>query len=431
MIYLFFIASAMMFHQAPALSVQLPKTRLYAMSIQSQLRLQGNVKLHPLPLRPFTRINLDKDRNYERRKTKHLNIYKMPRPSMQPVQSSSTADGMDEIEESTKDTPFLPILWRFTRPHTIIGSALAIPALHIYSLSSYSLLRTHFGSIVKSALYAMIPALLMNLYITGLNQITDVEIDKINKPDLVLASGELSHRTAIKIVLVALLTSLTMGLREIGGLYATQGLNVALWGSCILGTAYSLPPIRLKRFPQFAAFCIIAVRGAIINAGFYAHAKAVMGGSSAVGFLDCLLEKRCLLSSLWFSGFGLVIALMKDVPDARGDALFNIRSFTVRIGTKNVLKAMRRLLASLFLGVGILFTRGAASSIKTMETSTVGLGTVVSRCIVAVSSIFAAYSVREESKKVDDADVPTQVYDYYMFLWKLFYISYLILPFAR
>lgn len=39
---------------------------------------------------------------------------------------------------------------------------------------------------------AMIPALLMNIAIVGFNQLTDVDIDKVNKPYLPLASGELT-----------------------------------------------------------------------------------------------------------------------------------------------------------------------------------------------------------------------------------------------
>ena len=50
---------------------------------------------------------------------------------------------------------------------------------------------------------------------------------------------------------------------------------------------------------------------------------------------------------------------MKDVPDATGDALFKIRSFTVRIGQAKVFKSSRRLLAGLFFGVWGLMT-GAA-----------------------------------------------------------------------
>ena len=35
----------------------------------------------------------------------------------------------------------------------------------------------------------------------------------------------------------------------------------------LLGTAYSLPPFRLKRFPILAAFCILVVRGSLVNLG--------------------------------------------------------------------------------------------------------------------------------------------------------------------
>ena len=41
-------------------------------------------------------------------------------------------------------------------------------------------------------LYALVPSLLINIYIVGLNQLHDVEIDRVNKPYLPLASGDLS-----------------------------------------------------------------------------------------------------------------------------------------------------------------------------------------------------------------------------------------------
>ena len=40
---------------------------------------------------------------------------------------------------------------------------------------------------------AIVPALLMNVSIVGLNQLYDVEIDKVNKPYLPLASGEMTQ----------------------------------------------------------------------------------------------------------------------------------------------------------------------------------------------------------------------------------------------
>lgn len=328
---------------------------------------------------------------------------------------------MVDDENMNTNNNFSSILWRFSRPHTIIGSALAIPSIHF--LAAPSLSAVYAIPTIVSILYAMLPSLLMNLYITGLNQITDVDIDKVNKPSLPIAAGDLSISTAKKIVTISLITSLMLGVAH--PILGSQGLNVALWGSAILGTAYSLEPLRLKRFPILAAFCIVAIRGAIINAGFYAHAMtAAFGRQTSV--LGCLMnDQKCAMSSLFFAIFGIVIALMKDVPDAMGDAQYNIRSFTVRMGQRNVFLSMRRLITVSFFGVGAAFLRGASVAFKS------GIYQIaLCRNLVALAAIGAGISSREQARTVNPED-SSQVYGYYMHLWKLFYLSYLFLPFAR
>lgn len=344
-----------------------------------------------------------------------------------PIITSSSNDS----KENTSKPSFPMVLWRFTRPHTIIGSALAIPALHILAAPTYAAAFT--AQSLKSSLYAMVPALLMNLYITGLNQVTDVEIDKINKPDLPIAAGDLSMKPAIITILVALFVSLGMGFAN--PVFGTQGLNVALWVSGILGTLYSLEPFRLKRFPFLAAFCIVSVRGAVINAGFFAHARsaafgataASAGGGSVMGLLTS--DPRCILSSLYFAVFGIVIALMKDVPDVKGDAISNVRTFSVRLGQTRVFQGMHRLLTTLFVGVGAAFLRGAWMATTTTVSSPSRM-LQVGRGIVGLSAILAGWSVQKEAAPVDPND-SKQVYNFYMHLWKLFYLSYLVLPLAR
>ena len=113
---------------------------------------------------------------------------------------------------------------------------------------------------------------------------------------------------------------------------------------------------------------------------------------------------------------------MKDVPDAAGDALFKIRSFTVRVGQAKVFKTSRRLLAGLFFCVSAGFGRAALQSQTRVLT--------LCRLIVAACSLAAGQSVRKEAVDVNPED-SGMVYDYYMHLWKLFYLSYLVLPFAR
>lgn len=138
----------------------------------------------------------------------------------------------------------LKVLWNFSRPHTIVGSCISIISIYHYAVPP-----AYWGSkkLWTSLISVLVPSLFMNLYITGVNQVTDVEIDKVNKPYLPIASGELSKQSGAIIVTTSLLLSL----------YNIQKqhwpLQVTLLGSALLGTVYSLPPFRLKRFPALAA----------------------------------------------------------------------------------------------------------------------------------------------------------------------------------
>jgi homogentisate phytyltransferase/homogentisate geranylgeranyltransferase len=340
--------------------------------------------------------------------------------------TESDARTKDRDISSPKSLSFPVVLWKFSRPHTLIGSAVAIPALHLLAaptLSSAFALRT-----LLSVLYATIP---------GLNQISDVDIDRINKPYLVLPAKLMSRRSAILTVSACLLGSLFLGhATQLFPTYATGGLRFALHGSALLGTLYSLPPFRLKRFPLLAAFCIVAVRGTVINASFFAHAlEASYGGASSSVLNALLTDRRCLFSSLFYCVFGFVIALMKDVPDIRGDLRSRVRTFSVRLGPAKVFRWARRLLTGLFWAFGTGMARSAIVAVAAGAGPT-GLltadvsGVFAGRFAVAIAALWAGWSVRERSRNVDPTD-PKQVYDYYMYLWKLFYGSYLALPFAR
>ncbi len=92
----------------------------------------------------------------------------------------------------------LKILWQFSRPHTIIGSTLSI--LSIFAIAA----GTSPGALIHPFLlpFSLLSAVACNIYITGLNQWSDVEVDKINKPWLPIAAGVLSPNAAFRIVVV-------------------------------------------------------------------------------------------------------------------------------------------------------------------------------------------------------------------------------------
>jgi len=166
----------------------------------------------------------------------------------------------------------------------------------------------------------------------------------------------------------------------------------------------------------------VVVRGTLINVGFYQHAISALSSRAPQSILSCLFDPRCALSSLYFGLFGIVIALMKDVPDVRGDALMKIQSFSVRIGQQRIFKAARRLLAVLF---GI--TSGGL-----MAGACVAPSQLIAACraSIGVAAACMGYSVRKKAQDVNPED-SQEVYNYYMYLWKLFYLSYFALPFAK
>lgn len=61
-------------------------------------------------------------------------------------------------------------------------------------------------NLVPKALIGLVALLCGNAYIVGINQIYDVKIDEINKPNLPIAAKLLSPGNAWKIVLVCLAT---------------------------------------------------------------------------------------------------------------------------------------------------------------------------------------------------------------------------------
>ena len=159
---------------------------------------------------------------------------------------AAAASGLNPLEP-------LAVLWRFSRPHTMIGSALCIPALSLYAVPPGAPVLS--GALAGAVLFALVPSLLINIYVVGLNQLYDVEIDKVNKPNLPLASGEMTMASGNVVVGASLVVGLLLGWSS--ARWSSAALRLTLVGSALLGTIYSLPPFRLKarRRPPPAARC--------------------------------------------------------------------------------------------------------------------------------------------------------------------------------
>ncbi|RZS27600.1 hypothetical protein BHM03_00061101 [Ensete ventricosum] len=122
--------------------------------------------------------------------------------------------------------------YRFSRPHTVIGTIMSIISVSLLCVESSSDISPVF---LTGLLQAVVAALFMNIYIVGLNQVFDIDIDKVNKPNLPLASGEYSLRTGVAIIVT--FAAMSFGIAWTVG---SLPLFWALFVSFILGTAYSI-----------------------------------------------------------------------------------------------------------------------------------------------------------------------------------------------
>jgi len=247
---------------------------------------------------------------------------------------------------------------------------------------------------------------MMNIYIVGLNQLTDIEIDKVNKPYLPLASGEYSTGTGVIIV-----TSFSIMSFWLGWIVGSWPLFWALFISFVLGTAYSinLPLLRWKRFALVAAMCILAVRAVIVQLAFFLHVQTHVFGRPAV------FSRPLIFATAFMSFFSVVIALFKDIPDIEGDKFFGIRSFTVRLGQERVFWIC---IALLEIAYGVAIFVGAASSYTWSK-----YVTIFGHAILA--------SILWDRAKSIDLKNKAEITSFYMFVWKLFYAEYLLIPLVR
>jgi homogentisate phytyltransferase/homogentisate geranylgeranyltransferase len=293
----------------------------------------------------------------------------------------------------------LAILWRFSRPHTVVGTALSVAGLFTIAATQAPGVPAAEGAF--HLFWTLVAALCVNVFIVGVNQIEDVEIDRVNKPHLPIAAGELSPDAAWRLVAAAavlpVLLALTQGVLEL----------VAVLAALLIGAAYSLPPLRLKRFPVLASLSVSGVRSVVVNLGVYAHFTSALAGGAAIADPVWAL-------TAFVVPFALAIAILKDVPDLEGDRRFSIATFTVRFGPRRVMRAGLACLTLAYAGMivlGPLLVDGAQPA------------------VLALTHAAALALLWFWSRGVDPGD-PVAFTRFYLRVWLLFFLEYAIVPLA-
>jgi len=312
-------------------------------------------------------------------------------------------NSIDAIQSGSKGSlkARLRALYKFTRPHTIRGTVLASIAGTTRALvdTPGALANANWGYMLPRAVIGMVALLLGNAFIVGINQIFDADIDKLNKPFLPVASGEMSGKAAW----VAVGLSGVIGPAIVYNFFPLLLFKLYMLG-WTLGAIYSVPPIRTKRNALAAGLTIATVRGFLLNFGVYYAVKDAIGApfrwSPKVSFI-----------ARFMTAFATVIAVTKDLPDVEGDRAYNISTFATRVGVPKIAKGASAVLLLNYVHAiltGVL-AKEATFNMIPMVGGHVALATML---LVRFREL-----VPEDLKSIKT---------YYKHIWDLFYLEYVL-----
>jgi len=162
-------------------------------------------------------------------------------------------------------------------------------------------------------------AALLNAGNNALNQIYDLEIDRVNKPKRPLPSGRLTIAQAWRF------TNLTYALAMVlAWLVAPQGRHECFWlvaAAVVCTYIYSVPPLRTKRLGIWANVTIAIPRGVLLKVAGWSSVKTIVGAEP------------------WYIGaiFGLFLlgaTTTKDFADMDGDRRGGCRTLPIQYGVR-------------------------------------------------------------------------------------------------
>ena len=206
----------------------------------------------------------------------------------------------------------------FARPFTLVAPALgfisgALTAVGAYPHQEWSL------AVITPGLIGAAMAAIFNAGSNALNQIYDLEIDRVNKGKRPLPSGRMSMREAWVFTLIAYALTLILA-----WLVAPQGRHECFWivAIAVIATViYSVPPLRTKRLGMWANITIAIPRGVLLKVAGWSATKTVMAPEP------------------WFIGsiFGLFLlgaSTTKDFADMEGDRLGGCETLPILYGVR-------------------------------------------------------------------------------------------------
>ncbi len=207
----------------------------------------------------------------------------------------------------------------FARPFTLLPPALGVLSGAVTAWGAGHHKDPVTFSLVLPVLYGTLMAAVLNAANNAINQIYDLDIDRVNKPKRPLPAGTLTMSGAWGFTLVTFAVAWLLA-----WLADPIGRHECFWiviFTSLLCWIYSAPPLWTKRRGMWANITIAIPRGVLLKVAGWSTVKTIMGPEP------------------WYIGtiFGLFLlgaASTKDFADIEGDKAGGCTTLPIQYGVK-------------------------------------------------------------------------------------------------
>jgi 4-hydroxybenzoate polyprenyltransferase len=210
------------------------------------------------------------------------------------------------------------LLLEFSRPFTLVAPALGFASGAATAYGAAPRESWH-PDLIVYPLIGLTMAAVLNAASNALNQIYDLDIDRVNKPKRPLPSGRLGMGDAWIFTWAAYAAAMILA-----WLVAPADRHECFWivlAAAIITWLYSVPPARTKRLGIWANVTIAVPRGVLLKVAGWSSVKTIMAPEP------------------WYIGaiFGLFLlgaSTTKDFADMEGDARGGCRTLPIIYGVR-------------------------------------------------------------------------------------------------
>ncbi len=218
-------------------------------------------------------------------------------------------------------------LVRLSRPFTLLAPSIGMVGTALAALGWGGAFVFPEWALGKIALGGL-GAALLNVASNSVNQIFDIEVDRINKPERPLPAGDLSIAEAWVVTVVTYALALTCAWM------VNELLLVIVAFTVFLTYAYSGPPFRTKRHWAFANVTIAIPRGFLLPLAGW----ATVWGSPEFAGVGSALPTDIYTFAAASAAFVLGAASTKDFADLAGDEAGGCITLPLRVGVERAVR---------------------------------------------------------------------------------------------